>query len=143
MNSRLDTIQAAILLVKLEAFIQHEYEDVNKAAKYYTEKLQDFITTPLVLKNYTSSWAQYTIQLKSKEDRDGLQSFMKEKGIPTMVYYPKPMHKQQAFNDCINLLDSYEVTEKLCDTVLSLPIHPYITEEEQKIIVSCVRQYLG
>ena len=139
LNSRLDTIQAAILQVKFKAFKEHELSDVNEAARKYTELLSsnlgDKVELPVIPQGYLSSWAQYTIKLKDKETRDSLQAALKEEGIPSMVYYPKPMHKQEAFGikgeyeyDCNN-------TKELCDTVLSLPIHPYLTEEDIKTVV--------
>ena len=128
LNSRLDTIQAAVLSVKLRAFKEYELDYVNRAAKKYTELLSDEVKTPVIPGGYYSSWAQYTIQLPDRKTRDRVQAGMKEAGIPTMVYYPKPMHKQLAFG----LEDNYgfdcSVTERLCDTVLSLPMHPYLTE---------------
>lgn len=132
LNSRLDTIQAAVLSVKLRAFREYELNDVNRAAERYTELLSDKVKTPAIPGGYYSSWAQYTIQLPDRKTRDRIQAGMKEAGIPTMVYYPKPMHKQLAFG----LEDDYgfdcSVTERLCDTVLSLPMHPYLTEEDIK-----------
>lgn len=132
LNSRLDTIQAAVLSVKLRAFREYELNDVNRAAARYTELLSDKVKTPAIPGGYYSSWAQYTIQLPDRKTRDRIQAGMKEAGIPTMVYYPKPMHKQLAFG----LEDDYgfdcSVTERLCDTVLSLPMHPYLTEEDIK-----------
>ncbi|MFR9193077.1 MAG: DegT/DnrJ/EryC1/StrS family aminotransferase [Anaerovoracaceae bacterium] len=132
LNSRLDTIQAAVLSVKLRAFREYELNDVNRAAERYTELLSDKVKTPAIPGGYYSSWAQYTIQLPDRKTRDRIQAGMKEAGIPTMVYYPKPMHKQLAFG----LEDDYgfdcSVTERLCDMVLSLPMHPYLTEEDIK-----------
>lgn len=129
MNSRLDTIQAAILQVKLRAF-DKEVECVNKAARRYTELLKDKVKTPVIPEGFGSSWAQYTIQLPSEEKRNALQAALKEAGIPSMVYYPKPMHQQTAFNNSpFSILHSKlncDVAERLCKTVLSLPIHPYI-----------------
>jgi len=130
MNSRLDTLQAAILRIKFKAFKDYELADVNQAAAKYTEILQGKVKTPIIPKGYYSSWAQYTIQLNSKEERDTLQTKLKEAGIPTMIYYPKPMHLQTAYKG-LNLSSGYcPVTEQLCHTVLSLPIHPYISEKE-------------
>nr|MBP7369111.1 DegT/DnrJ/EryC1/StrS aminotransferase family protein [Paludibacteraceae bacterium]MBP8967431.1 DegT/DnrJ/EryC1/StrS aminotransferase family protein [Paludibacteraceae bacterium] len=99
MNSRLDTLQAAILKVKFDAFKRYELNDINKVADFYTEKLKDLVKTPFIPKGYLSSWAQYTIQLQDEKQRDGLQAYLKEQGIPTMVYYPKPMHEQTAYLD--------------------------------------------
>lgn len=130
LNSRLDTIQAAILSVKLRAFREYELDEVNKAADRYTALLSGKVITPVVLDGFYSSWAQYTIQLPDQETRDRLQAEMKEKGIPTMVYYPKPMHKQLAFGLDSDYGFDCSVTERLCDTVLSLPMHPYLEEDD-------------
>lgn len=129
MNSRLDTIQAAILQIKLKAFADYELDSVNKAANMYTERLKNVVKTPEIPEGFLSSWAQYTIQLPSKEIRDSLQTKLKEQGIPTMVYYPTPMHAQTAYKELNCPADSCPNAQKLCRTVLSLPMHPYITEE--------------
>ena len=134
LNSRLDTIQAAILQVKLKAFIDYELDKVNDAADLYTEKLKSKFKTPITPKGYCSSWAQYTITLKTNQEREELQAKLKEKGIPTMVYYPTPMSKQTAFKDIKKYTDT-PISEKLSKTVLSLPMHPYISDEEIDIIV--------
>lgn len=129
-NSRLDSIQAAVLNVKLTAFIEHELEDVNRVYGLYSEKLKGIVETPVIPEGYVSSFAQYTIKLKNKKERDDLQVRLKEKGIPSMVYYVKPMHKQGAFEEYIYDDDDFEVTNELCDTVLSLPMHPYLSEDD-------------
>lgn len=129
-NSRLDTIQAAILLPKLEAFEQYEIEARNKFAKMYNEKLKDVVKTPFVPENYISSWAQYTLILENEEQRDLLQAKLKEVGIPTMVYYPIPLHKQIVYKGYNFNLDDLKVAEKLSKCVLSLPMHPYMNEEQ-------------
>ena len=133
MNSRLDTIQAAILLVKLDAFIQYELNDVNKAAAWYTERLREKIKTPVIPNGFYSSWAQYTIQLENKALRDAIQTALNSQGIPTMQYYPKGMHHQGAFYET-RCFSKCPVCEKLCDTVLQLPIHPYLTENDVDVI---------
>lgn len=142
LNSRLDTIQAAILAIKLKAFADYEVADVNKVAEKYTARLKDVVKTPVVPEGFLSSWAQYTIQLKNRETRDALQAALKEKGIPTMVYYPKPMHTQKAFGldenyefDCTN-------TTELCGTVLSLPMHPYLKDEDIEEVVAAIKEFL-
>lgn len=145
LNSRLDTLQAAILSIKLKAFADYELRDINAVAVKYTEQLadlQDKIKLPVIPEGYYSSWAQYTIQLEDKETRDKLQAELKEASIPSMVYYPKPMHKQEAFAG--NAYDDAEFpnTIKLCDTVLSLPMHPYLTDEEIKEVTDKVKQIL-
>jgi dTDP-4-amino-4,6-dideoxygalactose transaminase len=142
MNSRLDSIQAAILLVKLKAFKEYELVDVNKVAKRYTEKLKDFVKTPIVPEGFYSSWAQYTLQVENKEVRAGLQAALKALDIPTAIYYPIPMHRQTAFNN-LNLDDNRcPVSDQLADTVISLPIHPYLSEMDQDMICEAVREFL-
>ena len=142
-NSRLDTLQAAILNVKFDAFKNYEVEDINKAADLYTVKLKGVVKTPIVPEGYYSSWAQYTITLENREQRDGLQAFMKEQGIPTMVYYPKPLHEQTAYKALGYGEGACPVTEHLCETVLSLPIHPYITEEDVQLVCEKIKEYLS
>lgn len=142
MNSRLDTLQAAILLPKLNALKNYELDAVNKSANYYTEHLKNLVKTPVVLPGFYSSWAQYTITLSNLEERNGLQSFLKTKGIPTMVYYQKPMHRQEAFDKSLYADESFHNTNTLCDTVLSLPMHPYLTIDIQDQIISCIQSYL-
>lgn len=141
-NSRLDTIQAAILQVKLKAFKEYEVDAVNRAAEQYTELLKDVVETPIVQEGMYSSWAQYTIQLKSEEERDGLQSWLKEQGIPTMVYYPKPMHSQKAFEKVKEYVKC-PVTEKLCTTVLALPMHPYLKVEDQVLVSREIKGWIS
>ena len=131
MNSRLDTIQAAILQIKFKAFREYELDDVNKVAAWYTSKLSDKVNIPVIPEGCVSSWAQYTIKI---ENRDALQARLKENGIPSMVYYPKPMHKQLAFGDVREYVD-LSVTEELCKTVLSLPLDPYKTETDVGSVV--------
>ncbi|WP_321332877.1 DegT/DnrJ/EryC1/StrS family aminotransferase [uncultured Bacteroides sp.] len=140
MNSRLDTLQAGILKVKFKAFKEYELEDINKAAAKYTAKLQGHVITPVIPEGFYCSWAQYTIRLANKEQRDGLQAVLKEQGIPSMVYYPTPMHGQTAYQ---NVGDKYGVcpnTIELCETVLSLPIHPYITDEDIDTVCNLISQ---
>lgn len=139
LNSRLDTLQAAVLSVKLKAFREYEVEDINKVAKRYTELLDGIVKTPVVPEGFYSSWAQYTIQLDSRQERDGLQAKLKEEGIPSMIYYPKPMHRQQAFADLSFRDEDYKNTNQLCETVLSLPMHPYLSEEEIERVVYVIK----
>lgn len=143
MNSRLDTIQAAVLQVKLKAFQEYELEDVNAVAQEYTRLLGDAVKTPVVPEGFYSSWAQYTIQLSDREAREGMQAFLKEKGIPSMVYYPKPMHRQRAFEDVVSDDRDFPNTMELCDKVLALPLHPYMKQEDILLVASEVKAYLG
>ena len=142
MNSRLDTIQAAILQIKLKAFADYELDAVNKAAKMYAERLKDVVKTPVIPEGFLSSWAQYTIQLPSREKRDSLQAKLKEQGIPTMVYYPTPMHSQTAYKDLNYPAGSWPNALQLCGTVLSLPMHPYLTEEIIDQVCSAIKAQL-
>lgn len=143
MNSRLDTLQAAVLDVKFEAFRTHELEDVNRAAAWYTEALQGSgLVLPEVRSGFVSSWAQYTVQLPQGTDRAAVQAELKERGIPSMVYYAKPMHHQGAFTNTRSAQADCPVTERLCETVLSLPLHPYMTEQQVREISDAVRNAL-
>ncbi len=147
LNSRLDTLQAAILRIKLKAFRDHELTDVNKSAEYYTQLIDGMtkfnrkeihITTPHIPEGYTSAWAQYTIKLSVPSgngtfNRQVLQAKLQAKGIPTMIYYPTPLSAQTAFKD----IHSFALTPNahtLSQSVLSLPIHPYITREEIRTV---------
>ena len=141
LNSRLDTIQAAILLPKLKAFEEYELEARNRFAKMYDEKLKDIIKTPKVLEGYLSSWAQYTLICDSKEQRDSLQEKCKAEGIPTMVYYPKPLHKQKVYENYNFNLEDLKVSEDLSNKVLSLPMHPYLDEETVEKIIKVIEKF--
>ena len=102
--------------------------------------LKDSVKTPVIPENFGSSWAQYTIQLPTEAKRNALQAALKGAGIPSMVYYPKPMHLQTAFNNaqCTmhNAQLNCDVAEKLCSTVLSLPMHPYLESSDIEQICS-------
>lgn len=137
-NSRLDTIQAAILLPKFRAFRDYEINDVNKVASWYTELLKDKVVTPKIPSGYLSSWAQYTILLKDSEERSKVQSKLKEKGIPSMIYYPRGMHQQQAFKNLNLKDDDYTNTIDATKRVLSLPMHPYMKKEDVELICSVI-----
>lgn len=146
LNSRLDTIQAAILSIKLKAFDQYELADVNKVAEKYTKGLSSLkgkVKTPVIPENFYSSWAQYTIQLEDRSTRDRLQAELKAAGIPSMVYYPKPMHRQEAFAGYEYDDADFSNTMRLCDTVLSLPMHPYLGDEDSKIVSNIIVNTLG
>lgn len=141
MNSRLDTIQASILQVKLKAFAE-ESAAINKAATEYTARLTGIVEIPVVPAGFLSSWAQYTIKLNSKTERDGLQAYLKGQGIPSMVYYPTPMHRQKAYETTDSSEPDCPVADKLCDTVLSLPIHPYISLEDIHGVCDAIKAFL-
>lgn len=125
MNSRLDTIQAAILLEKLDAFPE-ELIHRNRAAANYNSTLSDKFKTPQVPDGYLSSWAQYTLVDKN---RDAVMADYKEQGIPTMVYYGTCMHQQTAFKHLGYSEGDFPIAEKLAKTVFSLPMHGYLNLE--------------
>ncbi len=138
MNSRLDTIQAAILLPKLKAFAEYELEAVNRVAGWYTERLKDQFVTPTVKEGFYSSWAQYSILLPDRETRDRIQQRLRDRGIPSMIYYPRGLHQQEAYR-WMNLPDEwYPNTMEATRRILALPMHPYLTEETVEQVVSAM-----
>ena len=142
-NSRLDTLQAAILLPKFKAFVDYELADINKVAGWYTEGLQDTgLVLPVIDDGFYSSWAQYTVQLPEGADRKALQEKLKAAGIPSMVYYPKTMHSHGAFAGTDSAVADSPVADQLCKTVLSLPLDPYKTKEDIDLIVSEIKKAL-
>ena len=172
LNSRLDTLQAAVLQVKLKAFADYELEAVNHAAALYTdllchaehvpchsekgschseegschsERSEESVLAPVIPAGFTSSWAQYTLRLKDRAQRDGLQAHLKAAGIPSMVYYPKPMHLQTAFSCHSDRSEESlcPTATSLCDRVLSLPMHPYLTEDQIREVCDAVKAYLS
>ena len=126
----MDTLQAAILQIKLMAFREYELQKVNEAADLYNKYLKDYVKTPVIRQGYYSSYAQYTIIVDGPGSREQIQEALKQKQIPSMTYYVKGMHEQLAFQNCIRRDLSYPNTDYLKDRVISLPMHPYLTEEE-------------
>ena len=139
MTARLDTIQAAVLLSKLTIFPQ-ELIARQKAADLYTSQLSDVVTTPRLIEGATSAWAQYTVKLPQKCDRDKIQQALSAENIPTMVYYPIPMHKQRPYQRYPVANGQLTITDTLCDIVLALPMHPYLTEAQITTISSALRE---
>ena len=140
-NSRLDSIQAAILNVKLKYLNEYTIARQN-AAKTYNDLLKDIpgIKTPVLNHRSTHVYHQYTIILGNKINRNKLQEYLNSKGVPTMIYYPVPLHKQKAYEK--DRSEVFHITEKLSESVLSLPIHTEITRKEQEFIVSTIREFL-
>ncbi len=138
-NSRLDTIQAAILLEKLKIFPE-EIALREAVARRYTEALQssNSIVVPRVIDGAQSTWAQYTIQVP---DRDRLQADLKEKGIPTAVYYPIPLSAQKGYAHYPGA--PIPVSERICKTVVSLPMHPYLDAGDQDRVIEAVLESVG
>lgn len=142
-NSRLDTIQAAILKVKLKNLDQYSAAR-NKMAAYYDENLKDIaeIQIPERAKNATHVFHQYTLKVKNGK-RDELQKYLAEKNIPSMVYYPLPLYKQEAFQQYVEENYSLPVTEKLCSEVISLPIHTEFNQEVSDYIISEIKNFFN
>ena len=143
-NSRLDTVQAAILQVKLHAFKEYEVSDINRVAQFYTEEftnagLDKTFILPEIKDGFRSSWAQYTIQLPVDINRSELQAKLKADGIPSMIYYIKPMHLQGAFTGTDSANADCPVTERLSKTVLSLPLHPYMEAKDITFVVEKIK----
>lgn len=136
LNGRLDAIQAAILSVKLSVF-DDELANRERVARIYDDGLSDVVKIPEREAGCSSGWAQYTIKT---DRRDELQAALKEAGIPTMIYYPKPMHLQPPYAPFGGGEGSMPVTEALCSQVVSLPMHPYLADETAEKIVGQVRK---
>ena len=141
LNSRLDTLQAAVLLVKLDYF-ERELTLREQAAKKYTQQLKDAIEVPAVLNGYTSSWAQYTLKAKNFEERESILHALDQNGIPTAVFYPTPIHKTHAFTDHLFRSRSLAVTENISKRVFSIPMHPYLSGDEISRICSIILNHL-
>lgn len=141
MNSRLDTLQAGVLLAKFPVFRDQELENVNRIANLYSKLLCDVkeLKIPTLKEGIYSSWAQYTVQLSKECDRVSVQKKLKEQSVPTNIYYIKPMHKQGAFEDTRSAVADCPVTEELCRRVLCLPIHPYLTDDEVLIVCNALK----
>ncbi|NCC25888.1 MAG: DegT/DnrJ/EryC1/StrS family aminotransferase [Deltaproteobacteria bacterium] len=141
-NGRLDTLQAAILLAKLDGYP----EDIrmrDRVAAGYTELLGDLVPTPVIPEGYTSVWAQYTVMAQNSQERDRIRRALAEDGIPTAVYYPKPLHLQKAFAPCGYSQGVLPVSESASHSVFSLPMHPYVSLESQKVAAQSIRRALA
>ncbi|MDG5467689.1 DegT/DnrJ/EryC1/StrS family aminotransferase [Deltaproteobacteria bacterium IMCC39524] len=137
-NGRLDTIQAAVLLPKLEIF-PDEIEARQRVADKYTELLSEVpgVVTPHVPEGYGSAWAQYSIVI---ENRDDLQKKLDERGIPTAVYYPKPLHLQTAYKVLGYSEGDFPVSEKVSQQIVSLPMYPYIPDSDVQIVAAKIKE---
>lgn len=134
-NGRLDTIQAAILLAKFTHF-PNEVETRERLGKNYNKLLKDIVETPRTMPGNTHVYAQYTFRT---EARDEVAKELKEKGIPTAVYYPKCLHEQPVFSSLGYPMGSFPESEKASREVLSIPMHPYLTEKDQLFIAQAVK----
>jgi dTDP-4-amino-4,6-dideoxygalactose transaminase len=141
MNARLDTIQAAVLSQKLSIFAD-EIEARSQLAQRYGDLLGDIVAIPDIPEGHTSVWAQYTVRLPNSRDRDAVAARLKEAGVPTAVYYAKPLHQQTAYRHYPIAGNGLPVSEKLAAEVLSLPMHPYLAEPTQRLIADALRRAL-
>ena len=144
LNARLDTLQAAILLVKLEYF-DKTLLNRNSCANYYTQNLQFLnklgLKLPIVKENCTSSWAQYSILARNKLERDNIISYLKENNINVAIFYPSPIHKQECFNYLDINEDDLKITDKISNLVFNLPCYAEFTKDEQDIIIDLLNKY--
>lgn len=141
LTARIDTIQAAILIEKLKIF-PDEIEARNRAARNFNDGLRDVVAVPEVGNANTSVWAQYTIRLE-KGTRDAFAATLKAQGIPTAVYYPKPLHRQTAYRHYPVAEGGLPVSDALAEEVISLPMHGYLDDAVQERIVKAVRGAVG
>ena len=138
LNSRLDTLQAAILREKLR-ILDDEIEARERVAQRYTALLDGAVETPTIPNSTRSAWAQYTIMI---DRRDELQAALKAQGIPSAVYYPNPLHRQSAYGHGLVSGEGLPMTDRAARRILSLPMHPYLEEEVQDRIVSAIRSFI-
>jgi dTDP-4-amino-4,6-dideoxygalactose transaminase len=141
MNGRLDTVQAAVLLEKLRVFPE-EIAARQRVAARYNEALADVAIVPRIAPHNVSVWAQYTLRVPGRE-RASVLAALKTRGIPTAIYYPKPLHRQRAYAHHPVAGNGLPVSERLGGEVFSLPFHPYLDTATQERIISAVREVLG
>ena len=141
LNSRLDTLQASILRVKLKALQNHELDDVNRIARVYNRRLSRFVIVPSIPAGFYSSYAQYTIRTKSIEERSKLIEHLNNKKIPTVIYYPKTMHQQKVYESAGVQLVDLNNSVLLTETALSIPMHPYLSDEEIDYIINSIAEF--
>ncbi len=139
-NSRLDTLQAAVLIEKLKVYAE-EIDKRQLVAQRYTEALKDLVTTPYVMPDCVSTFAQYTIRVDAG-CRDAFQAALKAKGVPTTVYYPKPLHQQTAYKHFPVAGNGLPISERVSQEVVALPMHPYLDIATQDYIIEAVREAL-
>ena len=142
MNSRLDALQAAVLLPKLKALKDYELDARQQAAQRYNDAFQGKFVTPHVAEGCVSAWAQYALLAKDTAQRDGIVVHLKAAGIPTMVYYPTPQHALPVFRDAPHYGETYANADDYCARTFSLPMHPYLDADTQAAIVRAVLEAL-
>ena len=141
MNSRLDTLQAAILCEKLAIF-GDEITRRNAVADRYSAALENLVVTPTVPEGLLSSWAQYTIRLRDDRAREAVIAHLSNSGVPTAIYYPLPLHMQTAYKEFPSDPNGLPVAEDMAQRVFSLPMHPYLAPRDQDRVVQALHDYL-
>ena len=136
-NGRLDTIQAAVLLEKIEIF-DKELISRNNAAKYYTQNINKMFIPPHIPEKYLSSWAQYSILIPDHINRQDVIKKLNDRGIPSMVYYKLPVHIQEGYKKYNYKLGDFPISEKTSEKILSLPMHPYLSKDIQNEVISAL-----
>ncbi len=129
LNARMDSIQAAVLLAKLIIF-DNEVSQRSKVAELYSEKLKGKVETPVIPDGYVSAWAQYSVLAENSKHREEIQSRLKDADIPTAIYYPKPLHLQTAYEYLNYAVGDFPISEAVSKRIFSLPMHPYLEEED-------------
>lgn len=142
MNARLDTLQAAVMLPKLKV-LDEEIARRQKIAARYDAALQDRFVTPCISENTVSSYAQYALLAEDQTHRDEVRAKLQEEGIPTIVYYPNPMHRMKVFANCFMGDERFENTVSYADRTFSVPFSAYLTEEDQERIIEVLLKISG
>lgn len=142
MNSRLDNLQAGILLSKLKALGDYEIDARQMVAKRYSEAFADKFVTPYVAEGTVSAWAQYALLAENTTQRNHIVAYLSEKHIPNMVYYPTPQHALPVFRDEPHYAEQFTNANDYCARTFSLPMHPYLQEKEQHEIINAVLEAL-
>ena len=137
MNARLDTIQAAVLLPKLDE-LPNEIEKRQKIAERYEKGLAGYVITPYIERECTSAYAQYVVLTRSKREREQIRTRLTEKEIPTIVYYPTPMHKLPVFVGLQQYGECFNNTERYSECAFGIPFSPYITVKDQKYVIEMI-----
>ena len=139
-NGRLDTFQAAVLLEKLSIF-DDELRLRNEVADYYSSNINNNFVKPFIPKNYTSSWAQYSILASTESERIGIMSALNQLNIPSMIYYKTPLHLQRVFEGLGYEKGDFPISERVSRQIFSIPMHPYLNREEQNMIIEVINRY--
>lgn len=142
LNSRLDNLQAAVLLPKLKALGDYELEARQTVAKRYNAAFAGKLVTPFIAEDCLSAWAQYALLAEDTAQRDKIVAYLTKKGIPNMIYYPKPQHALPVFQNEPRYGEDFKNANDYCARTFSLPMHPYLTEAEQDEVIAAVLEAL-